>query len=50
MAGSSRRSTLSLLLLTAGVGGGIGAVFALYLTACELSAQGYTPPRPLVCL
>ena len=41
MAELPKRSALSLLMLTAGVAGSIGAALALFLAACHLSAEGY---------
>jgi arylsulfatase A-like enzyme len=41
MAELSKRSALSLLMLTAGVAGSIGAALALFLAACHLVAEGY---------
>jgi arylsulfatase A-like enzyme len=41
MAEPPKRPALSLLLLTTGVAGSVGAAFAIYLAACQLAAEGY---------
>jgi len=41
MADPSKRAALSLPLLTAGVVGSAGAAFAIFLAACQLTAEGY---------